>query len=333
MSLTFQAVMVDLKDDQVEAQVRELSEEDLPKGEVLIKVAYSSVNFKDGLAGLKDGKIVQSYPFIPGIDLSGTVVSSENDRFSEGDRVIATSYDIGVTHFGGYSEYAKIPADWVVPLPEGLSLRDAMIFGTAGFTAALSVHRLEQAGITPESGKVLVTGATGGVGSMAVAMLAKRGYDVSASTGKQSEHEFLKVLGAKEVLSRDEVYDGGKIRPLSKGKWMAAVDPVGGDSLAAVLSEMKQNGAVAVSGLTGGTKIPTTVHPFILRGVSLLGVDSAYCAMPLRSEIWARLGQDLKPDDLELLVNREVSLKEVPQAMEDIIESKIRGRVLVKVEE
>ncbi|KIL43470.1 quinone oxidoreductase [Jeotgalibacillus alimentarius] len=329
--MTFKAVMVDLKDDQVEAKVTDVTEGQLPEGEVLIKVAYSSVNFKDGLAGLKDGKIVQSYPFIPGIDLSGTVESSEDSRFQKGDQVIATSYEIGVTHFGGYSEYARIPGDWVVPLPDGLSLREAMIFGTAGFTAALSVHRLEKEDVTPESGEVLVTGATGGVGSMAVAMLAAKGYEVTGSTGKSSEHDYLKSLGAGKVISRDEVYDGGKIRPLNKGVWAGAVDPVGGDSLASVLSKMKQNGAVAVSGLTGGTKVPATVHPFILRGVSLLGVDSGYCAMPLREQIWKRLGSDLKPAMLEELVDREVVLEDVPQAMADIIESKIRGHVLVKV--
>ncbi|MFB1081871.1 acryloyl-CoA reductase [Jeotgalibacillus sp. JSM ZJ347] len=331
MKMTFKAVMVDLQNDQIETKVADVTEDQLPKGEVLIKVAYSSVNFKDGLAGLKDGKIVQSYPFIPGIDLSGTVKSSEDSRFKKGDQVIATSYDIGVTHFGGYSEYARIPADWVVPLPEGLTLREAMIFGTAGFTAGLSVHRLEKEDVTPGSGDVLVTGATGGVGSMAVAMLASRGYQVTGSTGKSSEHDYLKSLGAANVISRDEVYDGGKIRPLDKGIWAGAVDPVGGDSLASVLSKMKQNGAVAVSGLTGGTKVPATVHPFILRGVSLLGVDSAYCAMPLREKVWKRLGSDLKPDMLEDMVDREVELQDVPQAMADIVESKIRGRVLVKV--
>ena len=330
MTSDLQAVVVDKRDEDVSIEVKLLSKDQLSKGDVLIKVAYSSVNFKDGLAGLANGKIVQSYPFVPGIDLSGVVVSSSDDRFKEGDQVLATSYEIGVTHFGGYSEYANIRADWIVPLPENMSLREAMIYGTAGFTAALSVHRLEANGLTPDQGNVLVTGATGGVGSMAVAMLAKRGYKVVASTGKDEEHDYVKNLGAQTIISRQDVYNG-TLRPLQKGEWQAAVDPVGGQSLASVLSRIKRCGAVAVSGLTGGSDVPTTVHPFILRGVSLIGVDSAYCPMPLREEIWKRLADDLKPDELDEIVDREVPLEDVPTAMRDILQSKIRGRVLVKV--
>ncbi|MEW9500976.1 acrylyl-CoA reductase family protein [Jeotgalibacillus marinus] len=332
MTPDLQAVVVDKRDEDVSIEVKFLTKDQLTKGDVLIKVAYSSVNFKDGLAGLANGKIVQSYPFVPGIDLSGVVVSSSDERFKEGDQVLATSYEIGVTHFGGYSEYANIPADWIVPLPKNMSLREAMIYGTAGFTAALSVHRLEANGLTPDQGNVLVTGATGGVGSMAVAMLAKRGYKVVASTGKDEEHDYVKNLGAQTIISRQDVYNG-TLRPLQKGEWQAAVDPVGGQSLASVLSRIKRGGAVAVSGLTGGSDIPTTVHPFILRGVSLIGVDSAYCPMPLREEIWKRLADDLKPDDLDEMVDREVPLEDVPIAMRDILQSKIRGRVLVKVNE
>ena len=232
-----------------------MSLNDLPQGEVLIKVAYSSINYKDGLASTPDGKIVSSYPFVPGIDLAGVVVSSEDPRFREGDEVIATSYEIGVSHFGGYSEYARIPGDWIVPLPENLALKEAMIYGTAGFTAALSIHRLEENGLTPDKGKVLVTGATGGVGSLALAMLAKLGYEVVASTGKTSEHEFLTELGASEIISREEV-NSGKIKALDKQLWAGAVDPVGGENLAAILSKIIYGGSVAVSGLAGGTNVP-----------------------------------------------------------------------------
>ncbi|MDG5472710.1 acryloyl-CoA reductase [Jeotgalibacillus sp. ET6] len=327
----FRAVVVDKKNDSFSVEAIEMDKKDLPVGELLIRVAYSSVNFKDGLAGSENGKIVQNYPMIPGIDLAGTVISSKDSRFREGDHVIATSYEIGVSHFGGYSELASIPADWALPLPQNMTLKEAMIYGTAGFTAALSIHRLEANGVSPENGEVLVTGASGGVGSMAVSMLAKRGYQVVASTGQQQEHDYLKELGAAHVISREDVYNG-ELKPLQKGEWQAAVDPVGGKSLASVLSKIKRGGAVAVSGLTGGTEVPTTVHPFILRGISLLGVDSAYCPMPLRQEIWTRLASDLQIENSEALIDREVSLEETPAAMEDIMESKVRGRVLVKIE-
>src|SRR5690606_39044814 len=212
--------------------IHKLSIDDLTKGEVLIRVHYSGVNYKDSLASIPNGNIVKNYPFVPGIDLSGVVVASEDPRFKEGDEVIATSYEIGVSHFGGYSEYARIPADWIVPLPEGLSLKEAMIIGTAGFTAGLSVYRLEQNGLAPGQGKVLVTGATGGVGSFAVSILSKLGYEVEASTGKADEHEFLKQLGAENIISREEVTSGGRPNSLAKQRWDAAVDPVGGEQLA-----------------------------------------------------------------------------------------------------
>lgn len=215
MGEQFKALFVNKTEHDFSVEIKDLTLNELPEGEVLIRVAYSSVNYKDGLASIPKGNIVKSYPFIPGIDLAGVVVSSTDSRFTEGDEVIATSYEIGVSHYGGYSEYARVPADWIVPLPDGLSLKEAMVYGTAGFTAALSVQQLEDAGLTPEKGKILVTGATGGVGSIAVAMLAKRGYHVIASTGKESEHDYLHRIGAKEVLSREEVYNG-KLRALDK---------------------------------------------------------------------------------------------------------------------
>ncbi len=328
MEKMFKAFVVDKKNEEFSAVTKTISFDDLPEGDVVVKVLYSSVNFKDGLASNPNGKIVRSYPFIPGIDLAGIVVSSSDSRFKEGDEIIATSYEIGVSHYGGYSEYAKIPGDWVVPLPKGLSLKEAMVYGTAGFTAALSVHRLEESGITPDKGKVLVTGATGGVGSIAVAILAKRGYQVCASTGKESEHSFLKQLGAQEVLSREEII-GEKIKPLDQQKWIAAVDPVGGKSLAAILSKLNYGGAVAVSGLTGGTDLPTTVFPFILRGINLLGIDSVYCPMETRKIIWERMATDMKPDGLLDTIKNEVTFDGLPQVLSSILKGETKGRTIL----
>lgn len=326
----FKAFIVNKTEDDFSAEVKTIKLEDLPSGDVVIKVAYSSVNYKDGLASIPNGKIVRSYPFIPGIDLAGTVVSSNDSRFMEGDEVIATSYEIGVSHFGGYSEYARIPGDWIVPLPEGLTLRESMVYGTAGFTAALSVHRLEENGLTPDKGKVLVTGATGGVGSVAVSMLAKRGYHVVASTGKESEHNYLREIGAAEIIGRDDV-TGEKIKPLDKQLWAAAVDPVGGKTLSAILSKLEYNGSVAVSGLTGGTDVAATVFPFILRGINLLGIDSVYCPMETRKLLWQRMATDLKPEGLLETIQNEVTLNELPQVLSLILKGENRGRTIVKI--
>jgi acrylyl-CoA reductase (NADPH) len=326
----FKAFMVNKTEDDFSAVVKTIGLEDLPSGEVTIKVAYSSVNYKDGLASIPSGKIVRSYPFVPGIDLAGTVVRSDDSRFKEGDEVIATSYEIGVSHYGGFSEYARIPGDWIVPLPEELNLREAMVFGTAGFTAALSVHRLEENGLTPEKGKVLVTGATGGVGSVAVAMLAKRGYHVVASTGKETEHDYLREIGAAEIISREDLV-GEKVKPLDKQLWAAAVDPVGGKTLSAILSKLDYNGSAAVSGLTGGTDVATTVFPFILRGINLLGIDSVYCPMETRKILWQRMATDLKPEGLLETIQNEVTLEELPEVLSSILKGENRGRTIVKI--
>ncbi|AET57175.1 YhdH/YhfP family quinone oxidoreductase [Paenibacillus terrae HPL-003] len=329
MAATFQALVVE-KNDTFSVGVKNVSFEQLPVGEVLIKVAYSSVNYKDGLASIPEGKIVRSYPFIPGIDLSGYVVSSSDPRFQEGQQVLVTGYEVGVSHYGGFSEYARIPADWIVPLPAGLTLKEAMIYGTAGFTAALSIMRLEDNGVSPYKGKILVTGATGGVGGAAVSMLHKKGYQVVASTGKLDAADYLKSLGASEVISREDVVENSG-KPLNKQQWQAAVDSVGGNMLAAILSKIEYGGSVAVSGLTGGTEVPTTVLPFILRRVNLLGIDSVYCSAERRANLWKLMAQDLKPERLETLVDREVSLQELPEALSDILKSKTHGRILVHV--
>ncbi|MBM7608528.1 putative YhdH/YhfP family quinone oxidoreductase [Lysinibacillus composti] len=325
----FKALVVDNR-EEFTVEVKNLSLKDLPDGEVLIKVAYSSINYKDSLAAIPNGNIVKNYPFVPGIDLAGIVISSKDPRFKEGDEVIATSYEIGVSHFGGFSEYARIPAEWIVPLPKGLTLKEAMVIGTAGFTAALSVQRLEENNVSKEKGKVLVTGATGGVGSFAVSILSTLGYQVEASTGKESEQEYLQKLGATSIVSRDEVYDG-KIRALGKQKWAAAVDPVGGEPLAALLSQIQYGGSVAVSGLTAGTKLPTTVFPFILRGVNLLGIDSVYCPMETRLKVWSRLATDFKPANLEALIQLEVTLEQLPEFLPTLLKGQARGRILVKL--
>ncbi|MEK5080806.1 acryloyl-CoA reductase [Solibacillus sp. FSL W7-1436] len=329
MAENFKALVVN-NEEQFTVDVKELSLNDLPEGDVLLKVEYSSINYKDSLAAIPDGNIVKSYPFVPGIDLAGTVISSENPQFKEGDKVIATSYEIGVSHFGGYSEYARIPSEWLVPLPEGLSLKEAMVIGTAGFTAALSVQRLEENNVTPDKGKVLVTGSTGGVGSFAVSILSKLGYEVEASTGKESEHGFLKSLGATSIVPREEVYDG-KVRALGKQKWAAAVDPVGGEPLASLLSQIHYGGSVAVSGLTAGTKLPSTVFPFILRGVNLLGIDSVYCPMDTRLKVWNRLATDFKPDNLEQLIQQEITLEQLPEALPTLLKGQAKGRTIVKL--
>lgn len=328
--IQFKAVVLEKTEDNVTAVVKTMDANALPDSEVLIKVAYSGVNYKDGLAGDVKGKIVNSYPFIPGIDLAGEVVSSKDGRFNEGDKVIATSYEIGVSHFGGYSEYASIPADWVVPLPEGLTLKESMILGTAGFTAALSIARLEKNDLEKKQGKVLVTGATGGAGSLAVSMLSKKGYEVTASTGKDSEHEYLKALGASEVINRESVYDGG-LKAMDKEKWAAAVDAVGGRPLASLLSKIKYGGSVAAFGLTAGADVPATVFPFILRGVNLLGIDSVNCPMAERISIWQRLASDLKPDQLESVTAKEIGLEEVPAAISEVLTGSVRGRILIKM--
>ncbi|YCI76653.1 acryloyl-CoA reductase [Bacillus sp. R1-10] len=326
----FDALVVNKQDDQFTVNIQQLSLDDLPQGEVLIRVHYSGVNYKDSLAAIPNGNIVSSYPIVPGIDMAGVVVSSEDSRYKEGDEVIATSYGIGVSQSGGYSQFARVPADWIVPLPDGLTMKEAMIIGTAGFTAALSVLRLEENNLTPGQGSVLVTGATGGVGSFAVSILSKLGYSVEASTGKESEHGYLKEIGAATIVSRKDVYDG-KLRALGKQKWSGAVDPVGGEPLASVLSQLKYGGAVAVSGLTAGTSLPATVFPFILRGVNLLGIDSVNCPMDTRLKVWHRLATDFKLEHLERLVQQEITLEELPDVLPTLLKGEARGRTIVKL--
>lgn len=307
-----------------------LSEDQLDKGDVLIRVAYSSINYKDALAATGRGRIIRRYPCIGGIDMAGVVERSAAPRFKPGDKVIATSYDLGVAHHGGYAEYALVPGGWVLPLPQGMDLRQAMALGTAGFTAALGVQRMEENGLKPENGAVIVTGATGGVGSLAIDMLAGRGYEVVALTGKADQADWLKSIGASRVIVRSEL-DLANIKPLDKGVWAGAVDNLGGDVLAWIISGMKPWGTIASIGLAASTDLNTTVMPFILRGASLLGIDSGYAPAAIRERVWARLASDLRPRHLDALT-REVPFENLPAEFDHFIAGQAHGRVVVRID-
>jgi putative YhdH/YhfP family quinone oxidoreductase len=315
------------QDRKVVAAFEQASLDELDPGEVVIRVAYSGVNYKDALAATGAGRIVRRFPCIGGIDLAGTVTESSDPRFKKGDAVLATSYDIGVAHDGGYAEYARLTADWVVPIPKGMSLFEAMALGTAGFTAGLAVVRMEHQGLKPGAGPVIVTGATGGVGSIAIDILAGLGHHVVALTGKEHESAYLKDLGAKEVLLRASL-DLAKIKPLDKATWAGAVDNLGGDVLAWLLATMQIGAPVAAIGLAASMELKTTVAPFILRGVSLLGVDSANCPMPQRRRVWERLASDLKPKHLAGMA-RTIPFDDLPTVFDDFLKARIRGRIVV----
>ena len=323
----FKAYLIDQKEGKVSAGFTPFSEDRLDPGEVTLRVAYSSVNYKDALAATGAGRIIRRFPCIGGIDMAGTVVSSSDARFKPGDEVIATSYDIGVAHHGGYAEVGRVPADWVVPLPKGLSLYEAMALGTAGYTAALGIVRMEENGLRPENGRVVVSGATGGVGSLAIDILARLGYEVVALTGKESQADYLKGLGAKEVMLRSSL-DLARIKPLDKTLWAGAVDNLGGEVLAWMASTMQQNGTIASIGLAASMSLNTTVAPFILRGACLLGIDSGYTAMPLRRRVWERLAGDMKPAHLAGMT-RTVKLDDLPPVFDEFIKGQAHGRVVV----
>jgi putative YhdH/YhfP family quinone oxidoreductase len=314
-------------DRKVSAAFETTSLGELDAGEVVIRVAYSGINYKDALAATGKGRIIRRFPCIGGIDLSGTVVESSDPRFAKGDAVIATSYDIGVAHDGGYAEYARIPADWVVPMPRGMSLFEAMALGTAGFTAGLAVARMQHEGLVPGNGPVAVTGATGGVGSIAVDILAGLGHDVTAITGKDAESDYLKGLGAKEVMLRSAI-DLAKVKPLDKATWAGAVDNLGGEMLAWLAATMNIGAPLASVGLAASMSLPTTVAPFILRGVSLLGVDSVNCPMAQRRRVWERLATDMRPRHLAQFT-RTIPFDELPGAFDDFIAATVKGRIVV----
>ena len=326
----FKALLINQDDNRkVFSALGTMTAEQLDQGEVTIRVHYSSINYKDALAATGAGKIIRRFPCVGGIDMSGEVVSSADARFKPGDKVIATSFDIGVAHHGGYAEYARVPADWVVPLPAGLDLFEAMALGTAGFTAALGVVRMEDNGLAPANGPVVVTGATGGVGGLAIDMMSRLGYHVVALTGKAAETDYLKGLGAAEIRLRADI-DFDKVRPLEAAQWAGAVDNVGGQILHWVLATMKQAGTVASIGNAASFNISTTVFPFILRGVSLLGIDSGYMGFPTRQRVWDRLATDLKPAHLAE-VTRTLDFDDLPGAFDAYIRGEVKGRTVVRI--
>ncbi|MGZ7444511.1 acrylyl-CoA reductase family protein [Paenibacillus sp. TH7-28] len=332
MEQQFRAFRVHQDEQGFRAGLETIGLSDLPDAEVTINVHYSGVNYKDGLASIPDGKIVREYPFIPGIDLAGEVAESRDARFRPGDMVLCTGYGLGVTHEGGFAEVARVPGDWLVPLPQGLTAQEAMAIGTAGFTAALSVQRLLDNGLTREDGPVLVAGATGGVGSMAVAILAKLGFEVVAVTGKTGVRDKLLSFGASDVISREEASSGAK-GALGKERWAAIVDPVGGPMTADLLKAVKYGGSVALSGLTAGGNVETTVYPFILRGVNLLGIDSVSCPTPLRLQLWQRLAGEWKP---ERALNEGINVyspEQLPQTLETILSGQAVGRQVIVFKE
>jgi acrylyl-CoA reductase (NADPH) len=325
----FQALVARQHDDRIEAAVETLEESDLPPGEVTIRVHYSSVNYKDALALTPNGGVVREYPIVPGIDLAGEVVASESDEFAVGDAVLAHGYEVGTGRHGGFAEYARVPADWVVKLGS-LSPREGAAIGTAGFTAAMSVQALVERGITPDDGPIVVTGATGGVGSVSVDLLSSAGYQVVASTGKAEAADRLTALGAAEVIGRLPADPDAKPRPLGKTRWAGGVDCVGGATLADVLSTIKYGGAVAASGLTGGAGLKTTVMPFILRGVALLGIDSVQLPIAPRRALWELLGSSLKPQHLSD-ISHDVDVKDVVGVIDEVRAGKYSGRAVVRV--
>ncbi|HSE58756.1 MAG TPA: oxidoreductase [Nitrospiraceae bacterium] len=326
---SFRALRIHQDQGVSRARLETVRLEDLSPGNVLIRARYSGVNFKDALAVTGKGKILRRFPLVGGIDVAGTVEASDDSRFHIGDQVLVTGYDLSQDHDGGYAEYVRVPADWVVPVPEGLSLADVMALGTAGFTAALAIQRMEENGQSPERGPIVVTGATGGVGNFAIDLLAGRGYEVVAVTGKREAVKGLKELGARQVLFRDELSVGRQ--PLEKAQWGGAIDNVGGDLLAWLTRTVSLWGNIAGIGMAGGSELHTTVMPFILRGVSLLGVSSANCPMPLRQRIWQRLATDLRPRHLDRIVTATVPLDDVPAVSEKILAGSHRGRTVVKI--
>ncbi len=310
-------------------EIAQKSLDELPEGDVLIRVGYSSLNYKDALSASGNRGVTKNYPHTPGVDAAGIVEESLSENFHPGDKVIVTGYDLGMNTPGGYGEYIRVPADWVVKLPEKLSLRESMVFGTAGFTAALSVYKLTGNGVTPDQGEVLVTGSSGGVGSISLSILAKSGFHVVAAMGKLDEKGYLINLGAKEVISADETNDASG-RPLLKGRWAGAIDTVGGNILATVIKSMQYGGTVTCCGNAASAELNTTVFPFILRGVSLLGIDSVNCPKDIRLRIWQKLSEEWKPEHLDLITS-EVSLQELDQRIELILQGKHKGRAIVNL--
>jgi acrylyl-CoA reductase (NADPH) len=325
---TFKAIVIDKADIGQTVRLTDFDEKDLMDGDVTVRIEWSTVNYKDGLAITGKAPVVRRFPMIAGVDFVGTVETSDHAKWKPGDQVILNGWGLGETHLGAYAEKARVKGDWLIRRPAGISARDAMAIGTAGYTAMLAVMALERAGIDPSRGPVIVTGAAGGVGSVAVALLAKLGYPVAASTGRPEEAAYLKDLGASDIISRNELT--GSPRPLAKERWAGGIDAVGSTTLANVLSMTRYGGAVAACGLAGGMDLPTTVAPFILRGVSLIGIDSVMCPLPRREAAWRRLEADLAREKIAAMAN-EIGLDDVIAAGRRIVEGKVRGRIVVKI--
>jgi acrylyl-CoA reductase (NADPH) len=324
----FKAILIEKTESGQKVSLTDFDDKDLMEGDVTIRVEWSTVNYKDGLAITGKAPVVRRFPMIPGVDLAGTVETSSHPDWKPGDKVICNGWGVGEIHLGAYAEKARLKGDWLVPLPPSMSARDAMAIGTAGYTAMLAVMALERHGLTPQHGPVIVTGAAGGVGSVAVALLAKLGWQVTASTGRIQEADYLKGLGATDVIERKEL--SGPVKPLAKERWAAGIDSVGSTTLANVLSMTRQRGAIAACGLAGGMDLPTSVAPFILRGVSLLGIDSVMWPLAGRREAWKRLESDLDRGKLAAMTS-EIGLADVISAAPRIVEGQVRGRIAVKI--
>ena len=324
----FKGILITKDDAGYKAQVQQIDEATLPEGDVTVRVEWSTLNYKDGLALTGKSPVVRRFPMVPGIDFAGTVSDSSNPAWKTGDKVVLNGWGVGETHCGGLAEMARVKGEWLVPLPKNFTARQAMAIGTAGYTAMLCVLALEKHGIKPADGEILVTGANGGVGSVAIALLAKLGYQVVASTGRSSEAEHLKALGASDIIERTELSTPGK--PIGKERWAGVIDTVGSHTLANACATTKYRGAVAACGLAGGMDFPATVAPFILRGVTLYGIDSVMAPLAVRLEAWERLGRDLDPAKLES-ITREISLAEALAVGAELLEGKVRGRVVVDV--
>jgi acrylyl-CoA reductase (NADPH) len=329
MTDTFKALLLEEQDGKVKASIQDLGEERLPEGDVTVAVEYSSLNYKDGMAIKGIGKLVRKYPHVPGIDFAGSVLASQSPAYKPGDKVVLTGWRVGEWHWGGYAQKARVKADWLLPLPHGLSTKQAMALGTAGIAAMQAVMALEEHGLTADQGEVLVTGASGGVGSLAVMILAALGYKIAASTGRKELHDYLKDLGATSIIARAEL-DTPPARPLDVERWVGCIDAVGGTTLAHLLTHMKYRCSVASVGLAGGNKLETTVLPFLLRGVNLLGIDSAMCPIERRTQVWGRLASVISRTRLDAITS-VAPLADLPRLAEEILKGQVRGRMVIDV--
>ncbi len=325
----FKALVLKEADGKVSSAIEALEESALPEGDVTVRVSHSTLNYKDGMVVNGIGRLVRNYPHVPGVDFAGTVEISDHPDYKAGDSVVLTGWRVGETHWGGYAELARVKGDWLVPLPSGLSVKDAMAVGTAGFAAMLAQHALEAQGVKPDGGPILVTGASGGVGSVAVSLLSKAGFEVDAVTGRPEQVDYLTKLGAKQIVARQELSEA-PTRPLDKERWAGCIDNVGGTMMARVLTQMAYGSALASVGLAGGNALSTTVLPFLLRGVSILGIDSVMCPKAKRLAAWQRIAQDLDRDLLQSMTET-ASLEEVPDLAKSILKGQVRGRMVIEL--